>query len=224
MAKAQNFYRDWVEQAERFFQAVRGLPGRKRTKIQIEPPLSVADCKKLEGWLSRPMPLPVREFLTQGSRKFRCDYTWKPDPDNLQALRKIDRGRDEVFGGGELCPADELETLWSDAMGWLDAIEMPSQQAIWAAAFPILWVENGDYVALDQRQKSDDPPVVMLCHDDRCYRLAKNFREFLTSWQKLCYLRAGFLSLYMDWGKNTLAPDSRSAKAFRGIFERNLRE
>ena len=67
--------------------------------------------------------------------------------------------------------------------------ESPADLACWTRSFPILRMENGDYLALDERTPSGDPRGRLLVpHDDESKVIARSFTGFLAEWARLGYV------------------------------------
>ena len=49
-------------------------------------------------------------------------------------------------------------------------------------------MNNGDYLSLNITEEKDNPSVVYLSHDDESFIIAESFTDFLTHWERLCYI------------------------------------
>jgi hypothetical protein len=80
-------------------------------------------------------------------------------------------------------------------------------------------MNNGDYLALDITEAKDSPLVVYLSHDDESFVIAKSFTDFLTHWERLCYIGPESWMLESFLGKNGyINSDSVKAEDLRRLL------
>ena len=181
----------WVARAQAFVDRIAKLPAVEVRSRDVDPPLAPGDVDRLAAALGRPIPDALRRFLTHGSSRVDCAYAYEPVGGGLEELRALLPDEMRIFGGARLCAAADLPEYARSAAAWMRetwVADDPGQRPLWEAALPFAALANGDFLALDTRGGSPDPPVLYLCHDDASSALAPAFTEFLRRWEELCYL------------------------------------
>ncbi len=118
-------------------------------------------------------------------------YKWIPTGSQAEAVVSALGGEPWLFGGGEFCKATEFAGWLADCKSWAEetwVAENPDDFAFWIQSFPILRMDNGDFLGLDSRSPSDDPAVVYLSHDDESKIVAESFTSFLSAWARVGYV------------------------------------
>jgi hypothetical protein len=181
----------WVARAQAFVDRIARLPGVEVRSRDVDPPLGPGEVDRLAATLGRPIPDALRRFLTHGSGRVDCAYAYAPVGARLAELRAVLPDESRLFGSARLCAAAELPDYARSTAGWARetwVADDPDQHALWEAGLPFAALANGDFLALDMRGGSADPPVLYLNHDDASAALAPAFTEFLGRWEQLCYV------------------------------------
>jgi hypothetical protein len=183
-------FRGWTLRAEAFTTGLTQLAGEVRTETRVAPPLTLDALQRLEAALSRPLPLPLRSFLLEGSAHCACRYVWEPPEAISEQLPEI-FGGGVTAGGANLCNAEELVDYCRGCQEWATETwiaHFPEDQVLWLHAMPFASLRNGDYLGLDLSKGERNPPVVYLSHDDHSSLIASTFETFLLAWERLCYI------------------------------------
>jgi hypothetical protein len=214
-------FKDWTARAAAFTAGLTRLQGTVKTEALVAPPLNMEALQRLEATLPRLLPLPLRSFLLEGSANCACRYVWDPPAHLCEQLPEILDGG--VYGGAELCNAEELVGYGRDCHAWAMetwVAESPDDQVLWLHATPFAALANGDYLGLDLSKQESDPPVVYLCHDDQSSLIAPNFASFLLAWETLCYIgpEIWLLDKFRDPGSGYLDSETPEAERLRHLF------
>jgi hypothetical protein len=192
-------YRAWVHRAHQFVVARHGRPGFTVAATRVDPPLERRRVDALARRLDeRDLQLPntLRLFLTFGAAALDCRYMFEHDPADRPADDAIENLfvlAGHVSGGACLGPAHELPAFAESCASRAEVIlrEQDTDRADeWSESLPLIAVSHGDYIALDMATalEPDDPPVIYLSHDRENIHLADSFTDFLTTWERLCYI------------------------------------
>jgi len=215
-------YTGWVDRAQAFMSGLGSLSYAEVRSAHVTAPATEADMKALEGELGRTIPFSLRTFFTRGASGLDCGYTMQPEGQALDKLRDVLPDVSSIFGRPRLGPVSELANFSRAVREWADetwVAEFPEERLIWDSALPFIWLENGDYLALDLRATEIDPPVVYLSHDDESSLLSPDFVAFLSAWERLCYIGPEHWLLREFAGPNGyLDPESGRASQLRGLF------
>ena len=95
----------------------------------------------------------------------------------------------------------------------------PQDLEYWTKSLPILYMDNADFLALDQRTEADDPAVVYLSHDDESKVIAPSFTAFLKEWERLHYIgpESWMLEPFLD-EEGYVSGDTKAVKTLRQAF------
>jgi hypothetical protein len=181
----------WVARAQAFTIEIGRVPGAVVRAATLAVPLAEAEMKAIERALGGTVPTSLRALFTRGASAVDCPYVLKPEGEPLERLRAILPDETRIFGGARISPASELPENCSAVREWARETwiaDDPDARGFWESGLPFLRLDNGDYLALDQRTAESDPPVVYLSHDDESFLLAATLVAFLTTWERLCYL------------------------------------
>jgi hypothetical protein len=87
-------------------------------------------------------------------------------------------------------------------------------------SFPILFIKNGDFIALDERTASEDPAVVYLSHDHESKRITPSFTAFLRVWERLHYVgpESWMIEPFLD-DDGFLSSDTEAADTLRRAYD-----
>lgn len=214
-------YAAWVERARRFVEDLARLPGAGVRSANAAAPATRADLAGVEKELGIPLPDSLRELFARGAGMIDCQFVFEPEGAALDDILPHEK---RIFGGARLGPLSELPDFSRAAADWAAetwVAEAPDQQAIWQAALPITRMVNGDYLALDRRDRAPDPPVVYLNHDDESSVIAPNLVAFLNAWERLAYVGPEhWLLLEFSDARGHLDPASGRAADLRRLFGR----
>jgi hypothetical protein len=220
-------YRSWIRDLQKFIADVGSLNGELDRQLSVAEPLKLASLEGLNESLRVKIPRPIARFLKEASGGCKIHFVWEPEGSQLQALQKA-IGRDFFFSDGPLCDSEKLRqwqewTLEGATEMWI--AEEPEEKAVWMAAFPFVFMSDGDFLALDLRQGSDDPPVVFLCHEDKYCLVSPSFDEFLFQWQGLCYFGPDYYYFrdFLDNSTGYLSSMSPKAEALRQLLHPKAR-
>lgn len=211
-------YHGWVQRALRFMDRVARMEGVEVRARDVEAPDASATSR------GGPIPPVIAEFLRTGAGSLYCTYVYEPGDQALDDLMAVFPDQDTVYGGARLSSATEIADLVRSVREWARdvIVDDPAERAIWEHALPFTFTDNGDYLALDMRAASADPPVVYLDHEGEAFPLAPSFTAFLAAWERLCYIGPEHWLLDEFRGDDGfLDPDSPSAAALRALFGEN---
>lgn len=147
------------------------------TELVVEEPASIAEVEALENRIGRKLPLQIRDFFLQYSKK--CEFSaWLPDDFELPGEL------DEIFSAAFLISLEEFVDAENDRKSWVERCftnEEDEYDAVWYHKLGFMNVPNGDVIALDVKESETNPPVVYLSHDDgegHGYILGKDFNTY----------------------------------------------
>ncbi len=173
------------------------------TELIVERPAELSEVEAVEISLERKLPLQIRNFFLQYSRKCRFS-AWLPDnfelPDELK----------EIFRAFFLLSLEELINAEDSREGWAEACfpnEEDEYDAVWHHKLGFMNVANGDVIAFDVKENETNPQVVYLSHDDgegHGYILGKDFDTYFE--QLLLTGACGS----EDWQMLPFCPDAQS--------------
>lgn len=147
------------------------------TELVVEEPASIAEVEAVENIIERKLPLQIRDFFLQYSKK--CEFSaWLPDdfelPDEL----------DEIFSATFLISLEEFADVENARKDWVEECftdEEDEYDSVWHHKLGFMHVPNGDIIAFDVKRNETNPPVVYLSHDDgdgHGYILGKDFDTY----------------------------------------------
>jgi len=210
-------YFDWVQRAAQF------NGGLKKTKAQavefwqessVAPPLSASGLKRLEKKLDCRIPLALEELFTKGSGNCNCRYSWQAKGKARREIENLFDGNDAIYGGAQFCSAAELPKELELHREFAHLYDQPVN------ALPFCHIQNGDTLALDLSDSSDNPPVFYMCLSGDSDIIAESFTDFLETWEQLFYIGPEFSLL--DEFKNRkgfLTAKSQKARQLKALFE-----
>lgn len=189
------------------------------TELVVEDPASITEVEAVENRFEKKLPLQIRNFFLQYSRK--CEFTaWLPDdfelPDEL----------DEIFSANFLISLEEFADAENARKGWVEGCftnEEDEYDAVWYHKLGFMNVPNGDVIAFDMKENETNPPVVYLSHDDgegHGYILGKDFDTYFE--QLLLVGACGnedwqMLPFCLD-AQSGIVSECENAKEYRGII------
>ena len=149
----------------------------------IAPPATPAEVREVETKLGLRLPESFRSTLLGFSKQVEMRW-FLPD-----GLRPPDELRPVVWGDCTWA-LSQLVAAEQSRQGWIDAVfpdpDDPYHR-VWHNKLAIMFVANGDQIALDLGNPPE-APVVYLSHADgegHGYILGHSFQEFIDSWSML---------------------------------------
>jgi len=132
----------------------------------------------------------------------------------------------QIFSAELLLSLEDLIEYNKDYAGWIASCfndENNTYDKVWHNKLPFIHVPNGDYIALDLLDDSDEKRVVYLSHDDgegHGYTLGKSFYEFLKSYVSIgCCGSEDWQMLPFIRNQNSgIDPACENAKKYRQII------
>jgi hypothetical protein len=223
MATVSDFnFEGWVRTAK---ERIESLPKRESGEVEAEvnvtPPFDPDEINNLVSELGRPIPQGLRAFLERGSGGFVFRYKWTPSGAEAKGIKSA-LDEDSAWGGGEFCQAVSFSQWLSDCKEWAEdtwVADSPEDLDFWTKSFPILYMDNADFIALNERTESDDPAVVYLSHDDESKVIAPSFTAFLKEWERLHYIgpESWMLEPFLN-EEGYVSGETKAAEALRQAF------
>lgn len=189
------------------------------TELAAEKPASPAEVEDAENRLGRKLPLQIRNFFLQYSK--RCEFSaWLPDdlelPDEL----------DGIFSAAFLISLDELIDAEDGRKEWVEACfadEDDEYDVVWHHKLGFMTVPNGDVIAFDVKENETNPPVVYLSHDDgegHGYILGKDFDTYFEQLLKVgaCGNEDWQILPFCPDAQSGIVSDCENAKEYRRII------
>jgi hypothetical protein len=226
-------YSGWLRRAEAFVRATSTLPGNWSMKSNIAPPLGLEEADRLDRALPHGLPPLLRDFYVTASADVECRFTWTPDGESLSRLAEIIPHQYSIYAGPHFCSAGSLAEDHEQLIGLAEIFEDFAEYGASAAqtlrqCVPLISVGNGDYVALHVKAGPSQPGVIYVSHevdiesDSPIIPLASTGEQFLTAWERLCYIGPEIWVLYpfLDDAKSgQLNADSPLANKWRSFLE-----
>jgi SMI1 / KNR4 family (SUKH-1) len=216
-------YSAWIARAQAFTERLKRSADAQVRSTAVAAPASDQDLAAIESALGTRLPASLRAFFRQGAAGLDCKYIVEPTGEAFDQLMELLPDQSGIYGGARIGPLSELPDMSAGVAAWATdtwVAEDDVQRVIWESARPFLHLANGDYLALDLREKTD-PPVVYLNHDDESVAIAPGFDEFLRRWEGLCYLGPEhWLLLPFVGGDGYLDATSSRGARLRGMLPR----
>lgn len=214
-------FETWTERLTRFLMALSGrFPGNAEVRSDFASAILEQEIIGGQNGLRIGMPASVAEFLQKGSSK--CDFSYRLTiPEGKRD--EFDLLEDEVSGGACLFGISDFAEYQNDCQQWATETwiaDYPEDKEQWLNSFPFVAIGNGDYLGLDVRQQQADPPVIYLSHDDASEVISPSLKEFLLTWERLCYISPEIWVLrdYFDPASGMLSADSERGKQLRRLL------
>ena len=190
------------------------------TELMVDAPADIAEVEAIENRLERKLPLQIRNFFLQYSKKCRFSAYL---PEDFELPSELD----EIFCAEFLISLEEFvdaENLRKDYAEGCFVNENDAYDAVWHHKLGFMRVPNGDVIAFDVNKNETNPPVVYLSHDDgegHGYILGSDFDTYFE--QLLLVGACG----NEDWQMIPFCPDTQSgivsncdnAKNYRRIID-----
>lgn len=229
MTSLHGRYASWIRRAESFVRRLNYLPGQWGISVAIEDPITTSQADELDKELPFGLPAPLRELYTEGAGRCKCNYRWKPNEEHLHLVRDVFEHELSFNGGPEFLPWTELLEAHGMHDWWGGYDDSPpgieaAALNVWRHSVPFISVGNGDHVALHVTDDARSMPVVYLCHDDSdnpVTRISSSFDQFLSDWEKLCYVgpEIWLLSTFLsDGAQGELNVEQEKSRKWREVM------
>jgi hypothetical protein len=196
-------YSTWIGTARDFVSSLVSLPGEVNVETSVAPPMTQHEADVLARSLPMGLPRVIRDFLTEGSSRCECRYWWEPPARPWPELREIFPSQNFIDGGPSFCHPEILADLQESRLDWAEGFDGDDDESrrdreLWTRSAPFSEIGNGDLLALDISEDTDDPPVVYLSHEGGSNVIAPSFNHFLQHWEVMSYIGPE-IWLLNDW-------------------------
>jgi len=222
----------WIERARGFVRGLAGLPGKIRLDDSVQPPAKSERDKR--DWLrSKECSLPpkIHPFVELGSEWCCFSYRWSPPAAWLPKVHALLPGREVVNGGANLCEANryylydgkrEFKAFFDSLplpQSFLEQVGVTQERGRFLMLAPL---ENDRELVLDLESEDGQRGVgcAFTSGSRRFHRFSRNFEEFLTQWESICYATPDPETLrpWLDPATGLLSPDPEKSRALRTLF------
>jgi hypothetical protein len=185
----------WMEKLDTFLSAINQTISVMRGKKE-----ELIACRKLQ------IPKTLRKLLAECGTNISFEYSLTVEGKPISGGINID----QTSFKKHLCDCKSWATET-----WI--AEEPEVKELWLNAFPFAHLANGDYLALAEWKKHNDPPVVYLSHDDTSRIITPNLASFLSEWAGVCYIgpEIWMLEPYLDKTTGYLNSNTDEARKLR---------
>jgi hypothetical protein len=188
-------YKLWIQRVASFTDNLAQLApdfDNVSSEVIVQPPLTESVLSEITSTIDKRVPQELAQFWLTGSRHCRCTYLCgEAKSEIVPQIEKIFGSFQEIYGGVSFINATDLSQHLINCRDWAEETwiaEYPQDKSFWLNSVPFVEMNNGDYLALDATEKTDNPPVVYLSHDEESFVIAESFTDFLTHWERLCYI------------------------------------
>ncbi len=188
-------YNLWIERAASFTRNLAELAPNfddVKSEVSVQPPLTESELTEIASKTDRQIPQELANFWLIGSRHCDCSYICEgAQSEIVPQIENIFGNFQEIYGGASLINAAELPQHFLNCRDWAEetwVAEYPKDKSFWLNSVPFVEMNNGNYLALDITEAKDNPPMIYLSHDDESSVIAGSFTDFLTHWERLCYI------------------------------------
>lgn len=188
-------YQLWIERAVLFTHSLAQLApyfDELKSEVSVQPPLTESELVEITSKTDKYIPAELTEFWLTGSRHCDCTYICGgAKSEIIQRIETIIGSNQEIWGGASFTNAADLSQHLLNCRDWAEETwiaEYPQDKNFWVNSVPFVEMNNGDYLSVDITEAKDNPSVVYLSHDDESFIIAKSFTDFLTHWERLCYI------------------------------------
>jgi hypothetical protein len=167
-----------IDHVSSFLRSIESLDGNVDDLI-IEPPATETELAGIEKVLERPLPIELRTFASNVSR--RIAFRW-----NLPEDFKLPQPLRQIFAGGLEYDVSTIPDHEKGRAGWQAGCFSKADDpydAVWHNKLGFHDVPNGDYLGFDS-----DGRIIYLSHDDgqgHGYVMASSFPDLLSRWVPL---------------------------------------
>ncbi len=188
-------YQLWVERAVSFTDNLAQLApyfDDLKSEVSVHPSLTESKLIEIASKTDKYIPSELAQFWLTGSRHCDCTYICgEAKSEIIPQIETIFGSNQEIYGGASFISAANLSQHLINCQGWAEetwVAEYPQDKNFWFNSVPFAEINNGDYLSLDITEAKDNPSVVYLSHDDESFIIAESFTDFLTHWERLCYI------------------------------------
>ena len=188
-------YKLWTERAVSFTRNLAELTANfddVKSEVSVQPQLTKAELVVIASKIDKQIPQELANFWLTGSRHCNCTFICEDaNPEIVPQIEAIFGSFQEIYGGAFLIDAANLPQHLLNCRDWAEetwVAEYPQDKSFWLNSVPFAEMNNGDYLALDTTEAKDNPPMIYLSHDDESFIIAESFTDFLTHWERLCYI------------------------------------
>ncbi len=172
-------FKRWLDEALEFAIQLRKIDDTAVRQICVSSPIMInRGCEEqFQYEFAQHIPQSLLEFYASASSCF--GFTYEIDVNS------------RIYGGPDIIDADRIDDarVFCKNAAEIHNDVYPETENKWENAFPLIYVCNGDLIALDCEEGNADPPVVYLCHDEEYhYSLADSLMAFLIEWQKIKFI------------------------------------
>jgi len=175
-------WQQWVSDWQESLETMRRC-GYETGELHIAPPATQKQVEALEAELGCALPADFRYVITHYST--RVSLYWhlgRSLPEEEWQRREFPAPYQEIFSSW-------ADALWDSRMLFDPLKEyIYSDDPRWKHKIAFLNVPNGDCIAFDLTEGTDNCPIVYLSHENGTNQgrvLASNFVEFITRWSAL---------------------------------------
>ncbi len=188
-------YQLWIERAVSFTNNLAKLASHfdeLKSEVFVQSPFTETEFVEITSKIDNSVPSELAQFWRTGSRHCDCTYICgEAKSEIILQIETIFGSVQEIYGGASFINAANLSQHLINCQGWAEetwVAEYPQEKNFWLNSVPFAEINNGDYLSLDITEAKDNPSVVYLSHDDESFVVAESFTDFLTHWERLCYL------------------------------------
>jgi hypothetical protein len=188
-------YKTWIERATFFTDNLAQLTpyfDNVSSEVIVQSTLTESELTDIASKVDKRIPQELAQFWLTGSQHSNCSYLCGDAKSEIvPQVETIFGSFQEIYGGASFINATDLPQHLLNCRDWAQetwVAEYPQDKAFWLNSVPFVEMNNGDYLALDVTEGRDNPPVVYLSHDDESFIIAESFTDFLTHWERLCYI------------------------------------
>jgi hypothetical protein len=188
-------YQLWIERTVSFTHNLARLApyfDDLKSEVSVQPPLTESELIEIASKSDKYIPLELTQFWLTGSRHCDCTYICGgAKSEIIPRIEPIIGSYQELWGGASFINAADLSQHLLNCRDWAEetwVAEYPQDKNFWLNSVPFVEMNNGDYLSLNITEEKDNPSVVYLSHDDESFIIAESFTDFLTHWERLCYI------------------------------------
>ncbi len=224
-------YKLWIERAASFTHNLTQFAPhfcKLKSEVLVQPPLIESELAEITSKIDKYVPSELNRFWIAGSR--HCDCTYICEDINSEIIPKIEKifgSFQDIYGGASFINAADLSRHILNCRDWAEetwVAEYPQDKDFWLNSVPFIEMNNGDYLALYIAEAKDNPTVVYLAHDES-FIISESFTDFLSHWERLCYIGPEVWMLENFRGENGyINSNTDKAKLLRNLLAGKISE
>ena len=215
-------YGAWVRRAVAFAQELSHVPAVTSLECNAAPPLGAEEISELAASLPQGLPDPLKHFLAFGSGNCDCHYVRTLSQKDQPELQRVFPRMAYIYGGARLCNAGSLVDDQLAFDRWIQSLERNQIADPWyAGSTPFVALQNGDYLVLRLAAHGAGHQVVYADHEqpEHSRVVSRTFEEFLSAWEKVCYIGPEIWLLRAWCDENGyLAPSESESRFLRDLM------